>query len=95
MSSILDLDVLLSRIAGLTKRVISYRTFGIWLISEATQELEMKLAVRYGSEAEFKHVPLGQGLVGWAAQHKEPVLVADVSRTRGTSTSWRTCGPSS
>jgi sigma-B regulation protein RsbU (phosphoserine phosphatase) len=80
MSSILDLDVLLGRIASLTKRVISYRTFGIWLINEATKELEMKLAVRYGSEAEFKHVPLGQGLVGWAAQQKEPVLVGDVSK---------------
>ena len=80
MSSILDLDALLGRIAGLTKRVISYRTFGIWLINDATQELEMKLAVRYGSEAESRHVPLGQGLVGWSALHKEALLVADVSR---------------
>ena len=39
----------------------------------------MKLAVRYGKGAESKHVRLGEGLVGWAALHKEPVLVADVS----------------
>ena len=40
----------------------------------------MKLAVRYGKGAESKHVRLGEGLVGWAALHKEPVLVSDVSQ---------------
>jgi phosphoserine phosphatase RsbU/P len=80
MSSILDLDVLLTRIASLTKRLIDYRTFGILLLDEATNELEMKLAVRYGKGAESKHVRLGEGLVGWAALHKEPVLVSDVSQ---------------
>jgi sigma-B regulation protein RsbU (phosphoserine phosphatase) len=80
MSSILDLDALLTRIASLTKKLIDYRTFGILLLDEATSELEMKLAVRYGKGAESKHVRLGEGLVGWAALHKEPVLVADVSQ---------------
>jgi sigma-B regulation protein RsbU (phosphoserine phosphatase) len=80
MSSILDLDVLLTRIAGLTKRLIDYRTFGILLLNEATQELDMKFAVRYGEDPTSKRVKLGQGLVGWAAEHKEPVLVSDVSK---------------
>jgi len=80
MSSILDLDVLLTRIAGLTKRLIDYRTFGILLLNEATQELDMKFAVRYGEDATSKTVKLGQGLVGWAAEHKEPILVSDVSK---------------
>jgi len=64
MSSILDLDALLTRIASLTKRLIDYRTFGILLLDETTGELEMKLAVRYGKGAESKHVRLGEGLVG-------------------------------
>lgn len=80
MSSILDLDQLLTRIASLTKRLIDYRTFGILLLNEQTQELEMKLAVSYGKGAEAKRMKLGEGLVGWAALHKEPVLVADVSK---------------
>jgi len=80
MSSILDLDTLLTRIASLTKRLIDYRTFGILLLDESTGELEMKLAVRYGKGAESKHIRLGEGLVGWAAEHKEPVLVSDVSQ---------------
>jgi phosphoserine phosphatase RsbU/P len=80
MSSILDLDVLLTRIASLTKRLIDYRTFGILLLNEQTQTLEMKLAVRYGTDMSAKQVRLGEGLVGWAALHKEPVMVADVSQ---------------
>jgi sigma-B regulation protein RsbU (phosphoserine phosphatase) len=80
VSSILDLDTLLTRIASLTKRIVDYRTFGILLLNEETQELEMKLAVRYGDDAAIKSVKLGVGLIGWAAQHKEPVLVADVSQ---------------
>src|SRR3979409_1834496 len=55
MSSILDLDVLLTRIAGLTKRLIDYRTFGIFLLNPSTTELEMKLAVRYGEEGTAKN----------------------------------------
>src|SRR5688500_9008007 len=80
MSSILDLDALLTRIASLTKRLIDYRTFGILLLNEQSRELEMKLAVRYGKGAESKRTKLGEGLVGWAALHKEPVLVTDVSK---------------
>jgi len=80
MSSILDLDALLTRIASLTKRLVDYRTFGILLLNEANQELEMKLAVRYGKGAESKHVRLGEGLVGWSALHREAVLVSDVSQ---------------
>jgi phosphoserine phosphatase RsbU/P len=80
MSSILDLDALLTRIANLTKRLVDYRTFGILLLNDATQVLEMKLAVRYGQGAESKQMKLGEGLVGWAALHKEPVLVTDVSK---------------
>ena len=80
MSSILEYDVLLTRIASLTKRLIDYRTFGILLLNDATQSLEMKLAVRYGKGAESRHVKLGEGLVGWAALHKEALIVADVSK---------------
>ena len=80
MSSILDPDALLTRIANLTKRLVDYRTFGILLLNDATQVLEMKLAVRYGKGAESKQMKLGEGLVGWAALHKEAILVSDVSK---------------
>ena len=80
VASVLDLDELFSRIAQLTKRVIDYRTFGILLLNEERGELEMKLAVQYGEKVEVPRVPLGEGLVGYAALHREAVLVSDVSQ---------------
>ena len=77
--AILQLDELLTRIASLTRRVIDYRTFGILLLNEETGELEMKVAVRYGDKVTVPRVQLGVGLVGYAALHKEPVVVPDVS----------------
>jgi len=78
-AAILNLDELLTRIANLTRRVIDYRTFGILLLNEETQELEMRVAVRYGDKVTVPRVKLGTGLVGYAALHKEAVNVPDVS----------------
>ena len=78
-AAILDLDELLTRLAQLTRRVIDYRTFGIFLLNEEMGELEMKAAVRYGDRVNAPRVKLGLGLVGYAALHKEVVLVPDVS----------------
>jgi sigma-B regulation protein RsbU (phosphoserine phosphatase) len=77
--SILNLDELLTRLASVTRRIVDYRTFGILLVNGATQELELKTAVRYGDQRVPTHVKIGDGLVGYAALHKEPVLVPDVS----------------
>ncbi len=80
VASVLALDELFARIAQLTKRLIEYRTFGILLLNEERGELEMKLAVQYGEKMKVPPLRLGEGLVGYAALHREPVLVADVSQ---------------
>lgn len=80
VAAVLDLDQLLSNIAQLTRRVVDYRTFGILLYDEARQELEMKVAVQYGEKFDSPKVKLGEGLVGYAALHREPVIVPDVSK---------------
>jgi sigma-B regulation protein RsbU (phosphoserine phosphatase) len=77
--AILNLDELLIRIANLTRRVIDYRTFGILLVNERLQELELKTAVQYGEHLTQSRMKMGSGLVGYAALHKEPVLVNDVA----------------
>ena len=79
VAAILDLDELFPRIAQLTKRVIDYRTFGILLVTD-NNELEMKHAVQYGETVQVPRVQLGEGVVGYAALHREPVLVSDVSQ---------------
>ena len=78
VAAVLDLDQLFAKIAQLTKRVIDYRTFGILLLNE-DNELEIKLAVQFGEKHDLPRVKLGEGLVGYAALHREPVMVSDVS----------------
>jgi phosphoserine phosphatase RsbU/P len=78
VAAVLDLDQLFARIAQLTKRVIDYRTFGILLLNDVG-ELEIKIAVHFGEKRDLPRVKLGEGIVGYAALHREPVLVSDVS----------------
>lgn len=79
VASVLDLGTLFPRIAQLARRVIDYRTFGILLLNDLG-ELEMKHAVHYGEHVVVPRVGLGEGVVGYAALHREPVLVPDVSQ---------------
>lgn len=80
IASILDLDELLMRIAQLTRRLVDYRTFGIMLVNEAEGDLEMRLALQYGERVQLPRVRLGEGLVGYAALHRQPVYVPDVAQ---------------
>jgi phosphoserine phosphatase RsbU/P len=80
VASVLDQDELFARIAQSMRRLIDYRTFGIWLVNDERALLEVKHAVQYGDQVHTTQVPIGEGLVGYAALHMESVLVADVSQ---------------
>ena len=79
VASMLDLDELLTHLGQLTKRLIEYRTFGLFLLNDEN-ELEIKIAVKYGETIHIPLIALGEGLVGYAALHREPVYVPDVSQ---------------
>jgi phosphoserine phosphatase RsbU/P len=80
VASILDLDQLLERIATLVHKVIAYRTFGIFLLNERARLLDLKLAIRFGDRAGSPQLKLGEGIVGYAAEHKTVVNVPDVTK---------------
>jgi phosphoserine phosphatase RsbU/P len=80
VSAILELDLLLERVATLAHKVIDYRTLGFLLLDNDAGELEVKLAIRYGNENEFPRLRIGEGLTGYAALHKEVVNVPDVTK---------------
>jgi phosphoserine phosphatase RsbU/P len=81
LTSILNPDELLKRIAELLSRIIDYQMFSILLVDEAGEKLQHRFAQRFQENIHLKHdIPIGRGLVGSAAQAKEAVLVADVSK---------------
>ena len=81
LTSILNLDELLKRIAELLKRLIDYQMFSILLLDAAGEKLQHRFAQRFQERLHLKHdIPLGRGVVGYAAQAKDAVLVSDVSK---------------
>ena len=77
-SSILDLDVLLQRLAEIVRRVVDYETFGILLLDEDRQELVLRKAVNFGAGLERTRIKVSEGLCGAAVRSREPILVGDV-----------------
>jgi Serine phosphatase RsbU, regulator of sigma subunit len=81
ITSILDLDDLLERIGHLLKRVIDYHMFTILLWNERTERFEHRFSSRYGERiTRERTVSLGEGLIGTAAQLREPILAPDVRK---------------
>ena len=81
LTSILNLDQLLQRIADLVSRLIDYQMFSILLLDATGQKLQHRFALRFHENIQLKHdIPIGRGVVGYAAEQKQAVLVPDVSK---------------
>lgn len=81
LTSILNLDELLKRIAELLARLIDYQMFSILLLDPEGEKLQHRFSLRFQENIHLKHdVAMGVGVVGYAAQHKQAVLVPDVSK---------------
>jgi sigma-B regulation protein RsbU (phosphoserine phosphatase) len=81
LTSILNLDELLKRIGELLSRLIDYQMFSILLLDAAGEKLQHRFSLRFQENIHLKHeIALGRGVVGYAAQHKQAVLVPDVRK---------------
>jgi len=82
LTSILNLDELLKRIAELLNRLIDYQMFSILLLDQTGEKLQHRFSQRFEERLHLKHdIPLGRGVVGYAAQMKEAMLVPDVAKS--------------
>ncbi|MGB8116647.1 MAG: GAF domain-containing SpoIIE family protein phosphatase, partial [Candidatus Sulfotelmatobacter sp.] len=74
-------DELLSRIAELLRKLIDYQMFSILLVDPAGEKLQHRFSLRFNENVHMKGViALGKGLVGYAAETRQAVLVPDVSK---------------
>ena len=79
ITSTLDLEVLMVRIAELVKRVINYKVFAILLLNDKTQVLRIRSSVGHPEErVRNLRIKVGEGIVGRAALERRSVLVNDV-----------------
>lgn len=79
ITSILDRQELLSRIALLVKKLVNYHVFTVMLWDESKQHLESVFAMRYESSipARFR-MPLHRGITGIAAGERRTMRIGDV-----------------
>ena len=81
LTSILHLDELFKRVGELLTRLIDYQMFSILLLDSTRSKLEHRFSLRFNKNVHVKNIiPLGQGLVGYAALHKTSVMVPDVKK---------------
>jgi sigma-B regulation protein RsbU (phosphoserine phosphatase) len=79
ITSILDLDDLLKKIAELTQRIVPYQIFAIFLLDEDKQELYFRFALGHSADiVDNLRISVGDGLVGTAALERKPLVVDDV-----------------
>lgn len=81
LTSILNLDELLGRVAELVRRLIDYQMFSILLLDSSGEKLQHRFSLRFNENIHLKHdLPLGRGIVGHAAESKQALLVSDVTK---------------
>jgi phosphoserine phosphatase RsbU/P len=78
ITSILDREELLRRVAQRVKKLVNYHVFSVMLWNERTQHLESAFSMRYGDTIPSRlRLPLHEGLTGTAAGERRVLRVND------------------
>jgi sigma-B regulation protein RsbU (phosphoserine phosphatase) len=78
ITSILDREELLRRVAHRVKKLVNYHLFSVMLWNENTQLLESVFGMRYGDAIPTRmRLPLHQGITGISAGERRTMRVAD------------------
>jgi phosphoserine phosphatase RsbU/P len=80
LSALLNTDELLKRIGELLYRVLEYHTFSILIVDPSGTLLRHRFSLSGSQVIEKPDIPIDRGLVGYAARHREPVVVGDVRK---------------
>src|SRR5450631_618839 len=81
LTSILNLDELFKHIGELLSRLIDYQMFSILMLDASGEKLQHRFSLRFKENIQLKHdIPLELGIVGYAARHRQAVLVRDVKK---------------
>jgi len=79
LTSILDREELLRRIAERVKRLVDYQVFTVMLWKESEQVLESVFSLRFEDALPTRmQMPLNQGITGAAASERRTIRVVDV-----------------
>jgi serine phosphatase RsbU (regulator of sigma subunit) len=79
VNSTLDLNSLLSIVMELSTKVMKAEASSLLLLDESGKDLVFKITQGEKGEAIREvRIPVGKGIAGWVAEHRQPLLVPDV-----------------
>jgi signal transduction histidine kinase/putative methionine-R-sulfoxide reductase with GAF domain len=78
ISSTLDLDMLLNTSLQALARITHVEYGSIMLVEPDTGHLVNRAVLGHETMNTFTRFPIGQGVAGWVALHKEPALIDDI-----------------
>lgn len=81
ISSTLELKQVLTAIMNITGRLLESEAWSLALINSETGDLVFESAQgEHGQKVRGMRVPIGKGIIGWVAEHGEPLIVDDASK---------------
>jgi sigma-B regulation protein RsbU (phosphoserine phosphatase) len=80
LSALLNVNELLSRIGELLYQIVEYHSFSVMLLDSSGENLVERFSFSGSAVIENSDIPIGEGVVGFAARTRTPVLVGDVHR---------------
>ena len=78
-SSVLELDVLLQRIADIIREVMGYYMVAVMLPGDGGPGLHVGAQSGYAVDITGRTIEPGEGVTGWVFEHGSPLVVPDVS----------------
>jgi diguanylate cyclase (GGDEF)-like protein len=78
--AVLDLDVLLNRIVGIIREIMSYNFVGLLVPDQGTGGLRVGAWSGYEARNASDPIPAGRGVTGWVFAHGLPEIVPDVTK---------------
>lgn len=80
LSSILDIDELLTKIAVTIRALINFDAFSIYLVDPDRRMLRCRFSQRYDEKSTIEDIEFGMGITGSAAETRQVIRVADVTQ---------------
>ncbi len=77
--STFDLDEIMRRILSILRDYFQVQHSAVFLLEEDSKELSPRVRFGWPTDAPLTQIPLGQGLVGKAAESKRPIYSPDVA----------------
>jgi len=83
LSSTLDINEVLKSVLEFATQVVQADASSLLLLDEKTNELYFNVALGEAKESVKElRLKVGEGIAGWVAQHRKPLIVNDVSKDK-------------